>query len=110
MDRMTALSLNYLSTDGRITFSAPHNLSNGDIIIVQSLTTLDDSANSQVLIQVNNPRGLVVTVINPTVISIGVDFTTIVSPDPSAKPAVLFYSKTFRFPMEIGYQDIAELN
>jgi len=109
-DRMTAASLNYLSADGRITLSNAHGLSTGDVVIIQSLSTSDNSVNAVVLSQINNPRGLPVTVINPTIISIGIDFTTIISPDPSSKPLIIFYSKTFRFPLEIGYQDIAELD
>ncbi len=110
MDRMPVSSLNYISADGRITFAQAHNLTTGDVIIVQGLTTLDDSANANVLAQINNPRGIVITVINPTIVSTGIDFTTIITPDTNSKPIVLFYSKTFRFSMEIGYQDIDELN
>ncbi len=110
IDRMTAVSLNYLSTDGRITFPNAHGLATGDVVIVQTLTTLDDSLNATILAQINNPRGLAITVINPTVIAIGIDFTTIISPDTASLPTVIFFSKTFRFPMEIGYQDIAEMD
>ncbi len=108
-DRMLAASLNYLSTDGRITFPYAHGLATGDVVIVQGLSTLDDPSNVVILNQVHSARGMPITVINPTIIAIGVDLTTIVSPDITSKPMVLFYSKTFRFPLEIGYQDIEEL-
>lgn len=110
MDRMIASSLNYLSTDGRITFSQAHNLTTGDVVIVQGLTTTNVGENVNVLSQIHNPRGLVITVINPLIIAIGIDFTTITNPDTSSKPTVVFYSKTFRFSMEVGHQDIDELN
>lgn len=110
IDRMVALSLNYTSVDGRITFASAHGLTTGDIVIIQSFHTLDDTSNTAIINQIQNPRGFVITVINPTTIAIGIDFTTIISPDVSYLPMVLFYSKTFRFPLEIGYQDISELN
>ncbi len=109
-DRMVAISLNYLSVDGRITLPSAHNLATGDVVIIQSLTTGDDAANATILAQIQNPRGLAITVINPTIIAIGIDFTAIVSPDITSLPLVIFYSKTFRFPVEIGYQDVTELD
>ncbi len=108
-DRMIAASLNYLSADGRITFDTAHNLTTGDVVIVQGLVTGDNTTDAQVLAQIMNPRGLAITVINPTVIAIGIDFTTITTPDPLSLPMVIFFSKTFRFQMEIGYQDMTEL-
>lgn len=41
-DRMQPSSLNYLSSDGRIVFDAPHELDTGDIIIIKGLTTGND--------------------------------------------------------------------
>ncbi len=109
-DRMYPSSLNYLSSDGRIEFSSAHGLSDNDVVIVNGLKTNDDAANAAILKTINSARGIPITVINSTMISIGVDFTTIRSPDTSSKPLIVFYSKTFRFPLEIGYQDIAELD
>jgi hypothetical protein len=108
MDRMYASSISYLNADGRITFSTAHGLSIGDVVIISGLTTLNDAANAAILSTIMNPRGIVIGIVNTTVISIGVDLTAIVSPDINSKPLVLFQSKTFRFPMEIGYQDVVD--
>jgi hypothetical protein len=108
-DRMYASSLNYQSSDGRITFAYPHGLANGDVVIINGFSTGDNAANANIISQINSPRGLVISVINPTMISIGIDFSTVVSPDTTVKPLVIFYSKTFRFQLEIGYQDITEI-
>jgi hypothetical protein len=108
-DRLVPTSLNYSSTDGRITFSVDHHLNNNDIIAIDGLTTLLDSANTTLLNVINNHRGIKVTKISNTVISTGIDFTTIISPDSSSLPIILFISKCFRIPLEIGYQDTDEL-
>jgi hypothetical protein len=110
VDRMYASSINYLSSDGRITFASAHNLTTGDVVIVRSLTTLDDAKNTNILSRIHSARGMPITVINSTTISIGIDFSLIDQPDTNSKPLVVFYSNTFRFPLEIGYQDITEMN
>lgn len=109
-DRLRPASINYLSSDGRITFNVPHLLSTNDVVIVLGLKTLNDAANSEVLNQINNPRGIVVNVINSLMISLNIDFTRIVQQDLTSLPWVLFYNRTFRMPLEIGYQDITELS
>lgn len=108
-DRLTPVSLNYSSTDGRITFGVNHYLNTNDIVVIYGLTTLADSSNTNILTAINNPRGIKVTKISDTVISTGIDFTTIISPDSSSLPIILFISKCFRIPLEIGYQDTDEL-
>lgn len=108
-DRLRPSQINYLSSDGRIVFEEPHNLSNNDIVIVMGLTTNDEASNANMLSILNDPRGLVITKINDTVIATGLDFTQIVSPDNASKPWILFYSRMFRFPLEIGYQDVVDL-
>lgn len=108
-DRLYASSFNYQSSDGRITFAVAHGLDNGDVVIVNEFTTNDNAADSNIISQVNSPRGLVISVINQNIISIGINFSAIVSPDISCKPLVIFYSKTFRFHLEIGYQDVTEI-
>ncbi len=109
IDRMQPAQINYLSSDGRIIFDNPHKLDANDVIIVLGLTTNDDASNANILNQINDPKGLVVTIINANIVSTGIDFSQIVSADLNAKPWILFYSQTFRFPLEIGYQDISEL-
>ena len=104
-DRQIPAQMNYLSSDGRIVFPVPHNLMDGDVIIVSGLTTNDDALNSSVLSVINDPRGIQITKINSNIIATGINFTTIQSPDMNSKPWIFFYSRMFRFPMEIGYQD-----
>lgn len=108
-DRLMPTSFNYLSSDGRIDFVSSHQLTSGDVVIIDGLKTDDDAKNSTILSQINNPRGHVITVIDANTISIGINFTQISSPRLSSKPLVLFYSNMFRFPLEIGYQDVSEL-
>lgn len=108
-DRMTPTLFDYTSTDGRIVFGVDHNLNTNDIIVINGLTTLNDSSNTTILNVINNPRGIKITKISNTVISTGINFTTIVSPNTTARPTILFMSKCFRIPLEIGYQDTDEL-
>lgn len=108
-DRLQPSQINYLTADGRITFSTPHSLVDNDIIIVMGLITEDDAANASILATINDPRGITITKITDTVISTGIDFTGIITPDIDSNPWILFYSRMFRFPLEIGYQDIVEL-
>ena len=105
-DRMRPSQINYLSSDGRIVFSVPHFLEDNDVIIVNGLTTTDDASNGTILSMINDPRGISITKVNNNVIATGIDFTTIISPDTSSKPWIFFYSRMFRFPLEIGYQSI----
>ena len=108
-DRLRPSQINYLSSDGRIVFDTPHNLDSDDVIIVMGLSTNDDASNANLIATINDPRGIAITKINSTVISTGIDFTAIQSPDTNSKPWILFYSRMFRFPLEIGYQDIVDL-
>lgn len=109
IDRLYPASFNYLSSDGRIVFNTSHGLNDGDVIIIMGLKTNNDAANANVLNAINNPKGIVVTRINATIIATGIDFTSIKSQDTSSLPLILFYSKTFRIPLEIGYQDVSEI-
>ena len=108
-DRMIPSQFNYQSTDGRIAFSSPHNLNTNDVIIVNGLTTNSDAHNSTLLATINDPRGIVITTIDQFTVSTGIDFTQITHPDINSMPTILFYSKMFRFPLEIGYQDVVDL-
>lgn len=110
IDRLTPASFNYLSSDGRIVFTDNHGLGTGDVIIISGLNTLDNSRNGSLLTRLHNPRGIAITKINDTTISTGIDFTTIASPDTNSLPTLLFYSRMFRFPIEIGHQDIDRID
>lgn len=108
-DRMRVSAINYQSSDGRITFDTHHGLNTDDVVIVMGLTTQSDASNFNILSVINDPRGITITKINDNVISTGIDFTKIDSPDINSKPWIFFYSKMFRFPLEIGYQDSSEM-
>lgn len=108
-DRLIPTNFNYMSSDGRITFSVPHFLNNGDVIVVMGLKTNNDAANASVLNVINDPRGINVTIIDDITIATSFDFTKIVSQDITSLPVILFYSRTFRMPLEIGYQDVVAL-
>ena len=107
-DRLIPTAFDYGSSNGVISFGENHNLNNDDIIIVTGLTTLDDGSNSTLLNAINNTRGIKIASIDATSISTGLDFTTIVDPDTSSLPLVIFVSKTFRFMLEVGYGDSDE--
>ncbi len=109
-DRLIPSSFNYMSSDGRIEFATQHKLNAGDVIVIDGLTTDDDAANKSILSKINNPRGVVVTPINLITISIGIDFTQLITPSLTSLPQVFIYSRSFRFPLEIGYQDVSELS
>lgn len=103
-DRLVPSSFSYLSSDGRISFAQPHNLANGDIIIIKGLETNDDQSNRTILDQINNIRGIPITVISQTQIATGIDFSLLTNIKVSSLPEIQIYSRTFRFPIEIGYQ------
>jgi hypothetical protein len=107
-DRIKPSLFNYITTDGRIVFNSQHELSTGSVIVVDGLTTLGD--NVKLLETINDPRGIVITKIDDYIISTGIDFSSIVLPDVQSLPLIRVYSRTFRFPLEIGYQNITELD
>lgn len=109
MDRATPSNIDYGSNPGLIVFSSPHQLATGDVIRVFGLTTLNDAINSTVLATINDPRGLLVTVVDATSLTIDVDFTSIINPNVSSRPVIVFTSKCFQIPLEIGYQDVDTL-
>lgn len=101
----------YINTDGRIVFDTPHGLATGSVVVVLGLTASGTTAsNAALLATVNDPRGHVITKISDNIIAINVDLTTMTSPDVSAVPSLQVLSRTFRFPLEVGYQDITELH
>lgn len=102
-DRMYADDLNYLSNNGIISFATSHNLGSGDIIYITDFATLNDVANIGIKAQINRLEGHIVTVESATSISINIDFTTIVSPDPTNKPLIYFGSKRIIFPLVLTY-------
>lgn len=110
VDRIRPHQFNYQSSDGRISFSRDHGLNDGDIVIISGLTTNNNSINYRLLEQINDPRGVIVTKISDTLIATDINFSQIQFPDITSLPTILIYSRMFRFPLEIGYQDTEDLH
>lgn len=103
LDRMYADDLNYLSTNGIISFNQSHNLGSGDIIYITDFKTLNNTANINIIAQINRLEGHIVTVESATSISINIDFTAIIDPDINNKPFIYFGSKRIIFPLIFTY-------
>jgi hypothetical protein len=103
-DRMYPSSINYIATDGRIIFSNKHKLNTDDIIIINQFNTNDDIINQNIINQITNKKGVKITKINDYIISTNIDFSSIILPDNSFLPEIIFQSKTFRFPIIIKYK------
>lgn len=103
IDRLKASSINYNSIDGRITFAQPHKLVTGDVVIVNGLSA--NTADTSIINVINSQRGHSITRISDTIIAINVNFTLITSPDNASLPMILFLSKCFRIPIEIGFKE-----
>lgn len=95
-----------------ITTTEPHNLSNGDIVIISNFDygfidpiLVDQIRENEILKNlVNSEDGYEVTVISPTEISIDLDTSGIMSPLPPGTQFDIYYdSKRIYIPMEIKY-------
>ena len=103
-DRLNVSSVNYVNSDGRFNFDSPHNLSTGDVIVINNFHTLNDSKYNTLLNQIGNKKGVKITVIDDHIISTGINFNNFGSDaDSNMKPDILVYSNTFRFPLTINY-------
>ncbi len=103
-DRLNVSSVNYVSTDGRLNFDAPHGLLNNDVIIINNFTTLNDSKYNTLLNAIKHKKGIKITVIDDYIISTGINFNSFgADADHNMKPDILVYSNTFRFPLTINY-------
>ncbi|KAL3668761.1 hypothetical protein V7S43_006056 [Phytophthora oleae] len=73
-DLITPYQINYITSDGRFTFAAPHQLASGDVVVIRGLTATNTSSNNATtLAAVNDRRGHDVTKISDDTIAIGVD-------------------------------------
>lgn len=104
-DRLYTSSINYGSNPGIITFSESHNLITGDLIYIQSFTTLTPAKDLNIIEEINNAQGHICTRINNTSISINVDFTQIAlaSQVPGLSVLVYFGSKRILVPIKFRY-------
>lgn len=104
-DRLYTSSINYASNPGIITFGESHNLVTGDLIYIQSFSTLTPAKDLNIIEEINNPQGHICTRINNTSISINVDFTQIAlaSQIPGLSVLVYFGSKRILVPIKFRY-------
>jgi len=95
-----------------ITTDNPHNLSNGDIIIINNFTYgyIDPvlieqiTQNNLLAAKINSEDGYEATVISPTQFSITLDTSSIMAPLPATTKFNVFYdSKRVYIPMQIEY-------
>lgn len=101
-DRMIPTSISYTSP-GVFTFGEPHGLLTGDVIIVEQFRTLYPQENIEIVKKINDPRGHIITVIDPTSFAINVAMATIINPFTVTLPTVYFQSKRIQFPIRIRY-------
>lgn len=102
-ERMRPSSIDYSSANGTFTFSEPHNLNNGDIVIIEGLVTANANQNIELLKKINDNRGHIINVTNTTSFYIDVPFNTIINPSLTSLPFIYFQSKRIQFPMKIRY-------
>ncbi|KAG3020077.1 hypothetical protein PC121_g12065 [Phytophthora cactorum] len=103
-DRLRPVSFNYNSTEGRIAFDAPHGLSSGDVIVMDGLATQNNAGNSDILCRINDPRGIIIDEIDTYIIATNINFSRLKTPESTSLPWIIVTSRTFRFPLEIGFQ------
>lgn len=103
-DLLNSSAVDYINTDGRISFASAHGLSTNDVIRIRSFTTTNDSAYTSILSQILNSRGIKITKINSTTISTGIDFSQLATVAiVGMLPVIEVVSRGFRFAMKIKY-------
>lgn len=104
-DRMIPSGIDYSLVVGKFTFSEPHKLVTGDVVLIEGFQSVNSNENIEILKKINDVRGHVITVINSTSFSIDIAFNTIVNPLLVAfnKPIIYFQSKRIQFPIRIRY-------
>ena len=78
----------------QVTCTIPHNLSTGDIIFLSTFTTDAPAIDKTTIDEMNNPFGLAVTVISPTILQLPVDSSTVTTKAALTMP---IYYGAFRF-------------
>lgn len=102
-DRLYTTSIDYTSNPGLITFSEPHHLITGDIVYINDFTTLDPAADVNIINEINDKQGHICNRISDTVISIDVNFTTIIAPDSNLSIEIYLGSKRILLPLKLKY-------
>lgn len=114
VDRMYALSIDYFSTDGIITFKEPHNIVTGDLVYITGFSSPDMAKDVKLIEEVNRSSGHTIVKKNNYSIIINIDFSSMRREEPVGSNIypidtfqqnilVYFASKRIQIPMKISY-------
>lgn len=102
-DRLSTISINYITNPIELVFGEDHHLITGDLVYLDDFTTLNPAADIELIDKINRKDGHLCSRINNTTISINIDGTAITSPDSTHSSTVYFGSKRIFIPMRLRY-------
>lgn len=101
-DRLYA-TIDYGSSPCVLTFNENHNLISGDLIYINDFTTLNPAQDLNIINVFNDSNGYLCTRISNDEISINVDATKVLFPDPNLSINIYFGSKRILLPLRLRY-------
>lgn len=101
-DRLYA-TINYGSNPCILTFNENHNLISGDLIYINDFTTLNPAQDLNIINVFNDSNGYLCTRISNDEISINIDATKVLFPDPNLSINIYFGSKRILLPLRLRY-------
>lgn len=101
-DRLYA-TINYGSNPCVLTFNENHNLISGDLIYINDFTTLNPAQDLNIINVFNDSNGYLCTRISNDEISINIDATKVLFPDPNLSINIYFGSKRILLPLRLRY-------
>ena len=101
-DRLYA-TIDYGSSPCVLTFNENHNLISGDLIYINDFTTLNPAQDLNIINVFNDNNGYLCTRISNDEISINVDATKVLFPDPNLSINIYFGSKRILLPLRLRY-------
>lgn len=101
-DRLYA-TINYGSSPCVLTFNENHNLISGDLIYINDFTTLNPAQDLNIINVFNDSNGYLCTRISNDEISINIDATKVLFPDPNLSINIYFGSKRILLPLRLRY-------
>jgi hypothetical protein len=102
-DRLYTTFIDYSTNPCMITFGQSHNLISGDLIYINDFTTLNASSDLNIINTFNDSNGHLCTRLSDTTLSINVDATQVLFPDPNLSINIYFGSKRILLPLKIRY-------
>lgn len=102
-DRLYTSFIDYTTNPCTITFAQSHNLISGDLIYIDDFTTLNPAVDLNVINSFNDINGYLCTRLSDTKISINVDATLVLFPDPNLSINIYFGSKRILMPLKMRY-------